>query len=802
MSDNIQFNYNSPRCQKARISVRFSPILLRILSILAVILLVLGYVLIFCHISIGWLLAGFAVVPAMMVEWYKGELKHLPVEKNPTTIDDILSGEVLGRLSQKPTPKEVATIVGSLGGGYFFASRFGIGAQFLQEIASENPDDMPTVWSAAWKLYENTKSRNVSAVVLAVALISCNPNGVALLNRLQLDLDAVIDGVDWFNYLRSLVEQHRKPVKTGGIARDWSFGWTPLLNHFGQNVSQQVGARSQEMIELTAHGDSLDQLINIFSKQGRQNAILVGPLGSGKTEVVNAFASRLLDASSALPSSLKFRQVFILDAAALIAVAPDRGGLERLLPQILNEAYSAKNIILCLDNAQLFFEEGVGSVDISNVLLPIIKAGNLRMILTMSEQQYLEISQRNPEIMNLLNRIVVEPATHSETITIMQDQAIILEYQNKVVFMYQALQEAYRLSERYVPDLAMPGRALKVMESAVHYAQNGLVTVDSIHRSLEKTMDIKIDSADTDDERQKLLNLEGLIHERLINQKRAVGVVSDAIRRSKTGVRNQNRPVGTFLFLGPTGVGKTELAKALAAICFNGEDRLIRLDMNEFVRSNDVARLIADGSHNANSLTAQIMKQPFSVVLLDEIEKAHPSVLSTLLQLLDEGILRDEHNREISFRDAIIIATSNAGSDRIREYIERGYDVAQFEDQFVDELINSRQFAPEFLNRFDEIVVFRPLTKEELLKVVNLILIGINKTMAVQKITVSISDEAKKYLVNAGYDPRLGARPMRRVVQRAVESTVAKLLLSGEAGSGSSIEISLEQVQKVIGEKN
>jgi ATP-dependent Clp protease ATP-binding subunit ClpC len=423
------------------------------------------------------------------------------------------------------------------------------------------------------------------------------------------------------------------------------------------------------------------------------------------------------------------------------------------------------------------------------------------MILTMDDQQYLKISQRNPEIIKSLNKVVVEAASKDETISVMQDKAIMIEFQNQVTFMYQAIQEAYRLGERYVYDLAMPGRAVKILESSAHDSENGLVTAESVRRSLEKTMDIKVSTARSVDEKEKLLKLEDLIHERMINQSRAVEVVSDAIRRARTGVRNQDKPIGTFLFLGPTGVGKTELAKSLAAVYFNGEDNIIRLDMNEYVQSSDVKRLITDGAKNSNSLTASIMKKPFSVILLDEIEKAHPDVLSTLLQMLDEGVMRDEKNRKVSFKDAIIIATSNAGSDRIREYIERGYDISQFEDKFVDELINSNQFKPEFLNRFDEIVVFRPLDKSELMQVVDLILTEVNRTLSLQKISVEVDIEAKKYLVEAGYDPRLGARPMKRVVQRAVESLIAKMMLSGEAESGQVIRLKLEDIKSVIDKK-
>lgn len=295
-----------------------------------------------------------------------------------------------------------------------------------------------------------------------------------------------------------------------------------------------------------------------------------------------------------------------------------------------------------------------------------------------------------------------------------------------------------------------------------------------------------------------LLHLEDLLHERMINQVHAVNAVANALRRARSGVRNQNRPIGSFLFLGPTGVGKTELAKALANVYFGGEDHMVRLDLNEYGQASDVSRLIADAATDSRSLTAQIAKQPFSVVLLDEIEKAHPNVLNTLLQLLDEGILRDTNNRDVSFRDAIIIATSNAGADRIRQYIEAGYKLDQFEEQFTNELIDSGQFKPEFLNRFDEITVFRPLTEDELMQVVELMLAGINKTLAQQQVKVEVDDDAKRKLVHVGYDPRLGARPLRRVVQRTVENIVAQRVLADELNAGQTAHITLQEVEKAL----
>lgn len=797
--ESVTFDYGSFRARKARIGQMFVGMLGRLLPIAALLLLMGGAGLLVIGVAAGWLFAGLSAIPLMFSEWYNNDLKHLPSPKNPKTIDDILSADILGQLPKNPAPRDIAMAVGRVSSGQFFGARLGIGAKFLQDISSEDPSATPAIWREALNVREQAGLDHITGSALVVALVRAFPDHEGLLAHMKLSDEDLMHGVRWQKHIRDLITQHSKPRRTGGIARDWSFGYIPLLTRFGQNISEQIARGGLLSSDLEAHVQALDQMMSTFGDAGRQNVALVGPAGVGKTTIVHAFAERLLDASAKLPESLKFRQVFILDASALISAAPGRGELENLVTQVLGEAYSAKNIIICLDNAELFFEEGVGSVDLTNLLLPILDAGNLRIILTMDEQRYLQIGQRNAGLINALNRISVSTASKEETLAVMQDRLIVTEFQRKVTYMYQALEEAYRLSERYVHDLVMPGRAVKLMESAAGYAENGLVTMSSVQKAIEQTMDIKVGVASGEDERETLLNLEGLIHKRMINQVRAVGVVSDALRRARAGVRNQNRPIGTFLFLGPTGVGKTELAKALADVYFGGENRLIRLDMNEFVRSEDVSRLIADGAQDPSSLTAQAMKQPFSVVLLDEIEKAHPQVLTTLLQLLDEGILRDVKNREVSFRDAIIIATSNAGADRIREYIERGYQLEQFEDQFVDELINSNQFKPEFLNRFDEIVTFRPLGKEELLQVVDLILAGINKTMAPQKITISVAEDAKALLVEKGYDPRLGARPMRRVVQRAVENTVAKQMLSGAATPGSTIEISREQVEQILG---
>ncbi|RWZ78232.1 MAG: ATP-dependent Clp protease ATP-binding subunit [Candidatus Microsaccharimonas sossegonensis] len=787
------FDYKSPRAMKARLGRQLSPWALT-LEISVVCLIVGGITLLAFGFAIGWLAIGLAAIPGMIVEWYKYELRDVPRLTNGKRVDDLLDGEILGLFTDQPTPQNIATLLSRSISGQFFAVRFGISGGFLEQIVSSNRDDTKAVFEEALHISSEVGNR-ITAGVLMLALVRQIPAKETLLGHLQLSEDDIFRGIKWYHHLRNLIDSTKVAArKPGGIGRDWSFGWIPTLSHFGQNISELSVRRTDLRI------DTINQITKAIN--GRGVVALVGLTGVGKTQVVYELASELMSDSKDVPNAIRYHQIFMLDATRLVSMASGRGELEGLIQKLLSEAYTAKNIIICLDNAQVFFEEGVGSVDMTNMLLPILEVGRLPIILTVDEQKFLQISKRTPALAAAVNRITVHPTDEVQTLAVLEEQLPTIEFKRHVTYMYQAIREAYKLSARYVYDIAMPGQALSLLDAAADYAESGLVTAQSVGKAIEKTIGVKTNIVDDENERDKLLHLESLIHQRMIGQERAVSVIADALRRARAGIRNQQRPVGTFLFLGPTGVGKTELAKSLAAVYFGGEQNIIRLDMNEFVSTNDVARLIADGTEDAGSLTAQVMKQPFSVILLDEIEKAHSSVLTTLLQLLDEGILRDAKNREVSFRDTIVIATSNAGSDRIQEYLHRGYNLEQFEDTFVDELISSNVFHPEFLNRFDEIVVFAPLNKVELLKVIDLILVDVNKNLSEQKITVTVAQDAKEYLVEAGYDPRLGARPMRRVVQRSVENTVAKLMLSKELQAGGSIEMTLDQVKEILDKKS
>lgn len=782
------FDYEHSRAKKARISVAIRPFL-ALLKILKISAIITGLALLLMDNSQGWLVLVVAIVPFALENWWQGELHRLAPNLNSDKVEDLLASNILGRLSKNPTSEEIAKIILKSSGGAFIVSRFGLGSTTIESLATIPQNSPENIFRTATEIRQKLQTNTISGSVLTLAIVKNYPEYDKLLANFYLDYEDLERGVRWHDHIFSLLNKAKIPIKDGGLARDWSFGWTPTLDRFGKNITNQVSGNILMSSNLEQHEDLVHKMVAHFSGNGRQNIALIGPDGVGKSTVVNAFAYRILDGNSGVPSNLQYRQVISLDSASIIAAAPGRGEIENLVNYILAEAYAAKNIIICLDNAQLFFEDGVGSVDISNVLLPILEAGRVRIILTMDEQRFLQISAKNPALAAALNRLQVQPAGFEETLAVMEDKLLVFEQQHKVFYRYQALKEAYKLSARYIFDLEMPGRAVKLLEMSASYANGNLVDATSVEKAIEQTMNVKISTARVDEEKDTLLNLEKLLHARMIGQERAVSAVANALRRARTGVRNQNRPIGTFLFLGPTGVGKTELAKALAETYFNGEENIIRLDLNEYVNLDDVSRLIVDGSIDSGSLTSQVMKKPFSVILLDEIEKAHPNVLTALLQVLDEGILRDEKNREVSFRDAIIIATSNAGAERIQELIARGYDSKNSEELIVNDLIASREFRPEFLNRFDEIVVFEPLSKDNLLQIIDLMIAGVNKTLAGQKITVSVSQEAKVLLAELGYDPKLGARPMRRVIQKVVENTIARKMLSGEVSAGSDIII-------------
>ena len=820
------FDSKNPRVRHAKMKRNYNnPIFIAFAAIVLVALLVGGAALLFLHNSLAWTLFGLAALPGMLIYWIKHALANIPIGKSDD-ITDLLSEDLLLFMNDQTTPQDLIAILPKTRSGTFIMARFTLTVPFFEELVPFLPPALEPVFEAARAVRTETNSEAITGAVLVVALLRTIPNYDILLSQLQLSPEDLNRGVTWFNYLNGLVLDSKKPVHSGGIARDFAFGFTPTLQRFAVNLSDHSsGAHTQ--LQQADHEQIINQMVDTFTKGGRQNVALIGSEGCGRATIVSVFAETLMNADSKIPRSLKYRQIYSLDVPSIISAAKNPGDLEHLMINIFNEIYSAKNIILCLNDAHLFFEEGSGSVDIANMLNPVLEAGSIRMILIMDEQKYLEISAKNPSVANSLNKIVVTPTGPEETLKVLMDQVPLLELQKGVIYTYRALTEAYRLSEQYIHDVEMPGKAKLLLESAASYANNNVVTAESVGTAVEKSYGVKVKVATEAEDRDKLLNLEQLIHDRMVDQTEAVSAVANALRRAAAGVKNTGRPIGTFLFLGPTGVGKTELAKTLSDVYFGGEGNLIRLDMNEFVTADDVSRLIRDGAADPLSLTAQVSKHPFSVILLDEIEKAHSSVLTTLLQVLDEGILRDEKNREISFRDSIIIATSNAGANTIREKIIAGEQIADFKESFIEDLIASDEFKRTRVdelnvfpvpdgdtgtnmsltlqsavkemnacssNRFDEICLFKPLSKEDLVQILDLIIASTNKTLEPQKISVVVDPAAKQVLIDQGYDPKMGARPMRRIVQKTVENITAAAILSGKATPGSTLTITPNEI--------
>lgn len=806
MNDNLICNPKSARGTKARFAHHFDSGPIRKLLWAIVFACLAGWVwLLLQDATIANLLLAPAGIIATALLWYSGELKTLAPSEPLTSARDIssvVSRRLLAQLKSDMTPKQLAAIVGKEEGGRFFGARFGIGAEILVDLSADDIGSTALVWHTAIEIATHNNLDEIDSGVLAGALILSMPEVEPRLAAVQLDPTDINNGVEWFVHVRNMIARAQEKHHYGGIGRDLSFGWAPLLNHVGLNITESIQTGGYIRRSVPSREQVVDQVVRLLAQQGRRNAALVGEPGVGKTTLVYALAQRLLASKQQLPAGMAYQQVITLDAANLIANAKARGQLEELLIRIFNEAVAAKNVIIFLDEAQLFLSEGTGSVDLSNLLLPILQGGRLKLILSLSDQEWLRLSQSNPGLAQLLNRVIVKPLEKEETIQVVEDEVILLEAKNQLVYMYQSINTAYKLAERFIHEQAFPGKAIKLLEAAANFPeQTHFITNRSVQQAVEKSFDVKVQAASDVGERDTLLNLEDRIHQRMINQTRAVKLVSDALRRARSGVRNESKPIGTFLFLGPTGVGKTELSKALADVYFGGEDRLVRVDLNEFSHPEDTNRLLAVGANDPYSLCAQIAKQPFSVVLLDEIEKAHPNVLNLLLQMLDEGVLRDSANKPISFRDAIIIATSNAGAEQIRAHIEKGEALEQFESQFVDELISSNVFRPEFLNRFDEIVLFRPLKKEELIQLVDLLMIRLNKTLADRKVNVTLTQRAKELLAERGYDPRLGARPLRRVMQRAVENIVAQKLLANQVMPGQSLQLDAPELHQALDER-
>lgn len=775
-----QFDAQSTRARQARFGQAVGRTGITGLLIIGLILLGMGIVGLADGRSGGWVAFCPVLLIVMLAVWWRAQLSVVP----PTGqgLNNRLHRDVLVHIKPKDelTPQLLWQRLASHWQVIFFANHLLLPSQMIEQHLSDQANDLLFVWDKAAELADAAKCAAIEPGHLAAALLLTAEPVHRLLTSQKLSLDDVTAVADWLG--RDLTAMRASKPQFGGIGRDWANGFTPRLNQFGQNISTAIERYGAHFGALTESPGV--QAIKTAFAQGSTAIALIGEDGVGKTRHAYALAQNLLAESKS--QQLMHQQIIKLEPAPIISAARRPGELEYLMDILMGEAAHAGNIILFLDDAQLFFGDGPGSFNAAQLLLPVVQARGVRLILAFTPHDWQQLKSQQGTFASQLTPVVLQEPAEPAILAALADAATRFEIKHHLVITYPAIKEAYRLSGRYDQDTAYPGKAIRLLEQSLAKAEQGVVTAAAVQAAVEQATGVKVGTAGAV-EADQLLHLEDDIHQRMINQDRAVSVVSNALRRARAGVANPSRPIGSFLFLGPTGVGKTELAKAIAATYFGDDTKLIRLDMSEYQQDSDVSRLLSSGAGETSSLIMQVRSSPFSVVLLDEIEKAHSGILNLLLQLLDEGKLTDSSGRAVSFKDTVVICTSNAGADLIRQHIERGEALESFEQAFTDELINSAQFKPELLNRFDEIVLFRPLKADELAQVVRLMLAEINHTLANQKITVTLTDAAISKIVDVGNDPRLGARPMRRVLQRAVEDTVAKKILSQQVQPGQTV---------------
>jgi ATP-dependent Clp protease ATP-binding subunit ClpC len=726
------------------------------------------------------ILASLSLMCYLPALWWKEQLSILPATGNSPS--DRLSVDVLVRLnaSMELQPQTVWAALSSHWQAMFFANHLLLPPELIQAELSTDPAVFQQALGVASSLADEHKTKTIELGFVIAGLLMTAPGVEKLLVKLEARPEDLKAMADWLG--RNLDDSPTTERQHGGIGRDWAFGFTPLLDKLGHNVSFAVSGHGAHFDSL-ARSESVHAIETAFENNATAVA-LIGPDGIGKTSHVYALAQRMIEGNTT--PSLAYHQIISLNATDITSQAHGPGDLEQIMVSVVNEASQAGHIILFFDNAQLFLTDGAGSFNATHILLSIIQAGAVPLILAMGPRDYQSLKTQNQSLAGLLTPVVLQEPPEEDVIRVLEDTTAGLEHRFQVLIAYEALREAYNLSGRYEQDEAYPGKAIKLLKQAVNHADNKLVNKRSVQQAIEQTHGVKAGNA-APAEADELLQLEDMIHQRMINQTHAVQVVANSLRRARAGVTNPKRPIGSFLFLGPTGVGKTELAKAIAATYFGAESNMIRLDMSEYQQPDDVQRLLSTGGADNKSLLIQVRQQPFAVVLLDEIEKAHPNILNLLLQMLDEGQLTDTSGRSASFKDCVIIATSNAGADTIRERIDKGENLESFATEFSEQLISSGQFKPELLNRFDEMVLFRPLNPEELAQVVTLMLKEVNQTLVSQNISVELTPAAIAKIVQQGNDPRLGARPMRRTLQRAVEDTIAELILKREVKAGDHI---------------
>ena len=563
-----------------------------------------------------------------------------------------------------------------------------------------------------------------------------------------------------------------------------------ILKKYSTNLTE-MAARG-ELDPVIGREEEIRRMEQILSRRRKNNPVLIGEPGVGKTAVIEGLAQ--LIAADDVPDTLKGKEIVALDIAAMVAGSKFRGEFEDRLKAVIKEIEAAAGkTIVFIDEVHTIVGAGAaeGAIDASNMLKEPLSRGKFQLIGATTLNEYREHIEKDSALERRFQKVYVGEPTVGETIEILEGLREKLEEHHQVKITDDAIRAAAKLSERYISDRFLPDKAIDLVDEAASKLRvdgsGEEVAEGDIAALVSQWTGIPAERM-VEEERARLSKMEDLLHARVIDQEEGVHAIAEAVRHSRAGLSDPRRPIGTFLFLGPTGVGKTELAKALATFLFGSDGALLRIDMSEYMERHAVARLIGSppgyvGYEEGGQLTEAVRRRPYQVILFDEAEKAHPQVMNLLLQLLDEGRLTDGHGRTIDFKNTIIIMTSNVGS----EYFTTNLAEDQIREKVEEEL--KRTFRPEFLNRIDETIIFHPLSEEAILKIVDLKAKTLDERLKEQGIAITITEEAKKVLAKKGYDPHYGARPLERVLKSLVENPLAMKIVSGEVKEGDHVTV-------------
>jgi len=642
-----------------------------------------------------------------------------------------------------------------------------------------------------------------------------------------------------------------------------------LLDQFGRNLTKQ--ASEGKLDPVVGRQTEIERVMQILSRRTKNNPVLIGEPGVGKTAVVEGLAARI--SSNQVPDILKNKQIYTLDLAALVAGSKYRGEFEERLKKVMKEITQRGDIILFIDELHNLVGAGAaeGAIDAASILKPALARGELQTIGATTLDEYRKYLERDAALERRFQQIRVEEPSTDDTVQILRGLRDRYEAHHRCKITDEALEAAATLADRYIQDRHLPDKAIDLIDEAASRMRIKTMTAPPRYRELEdeiekvrKDKEASIENQEfekaaslrdkerkltqkkreleeqwrdseqteqpsigeeeiadivsmwtgipvfklTEAESQKLIRMEEELHKRVIGQDAAIVAVSKAIRRARAGIKDPKRPTGSFIFLGPSGVGKTELARTLAEFLFGDEDAMIQIDMSEYMEKHAVSRLVGSppgyiGYDEGGQLTEAVRRKPYSVVLFDEIEKAHPDVFNILLQILEDGKLTDSQGRKVDFRNVIVIMTSNIGSASISKNVALGFNLSDEQGLTYDDMKSrvmgdlKKSFRPELLNRIDEIIVFPKLAKDEILQIVDLMLNRLRVQMAEHEVTIELTEEAKDLLVEKGYDPAMGARPLRRAIQRFIEDPLADFVLGRQLEPGSTILVARKNDEEV-----